>query len=68
MAQLRGETLRQWTTEAQDLDLPSDRAAQIAAAIEPIAAAARQAAKALPFDSEPADFVRAQRRWHGTGQ
>ena len=65
MAQLRGETVRQWTAEAQDLDLPPERATQIAAAIESIAAAARQAAKALPFDSEPADFVKAQRRWLG---
>ena len=65
MAQLRGETVRNWAAEAQGLDIAAERAAQIAAAIEPINVAAQQAAKAVPFDSEPADFVRAQRRWLG---
>ena len=68
MAQLQGETVRQWTAEAQDIELRAERAAEIAAAISPIAAAARRAAGALRFDSEPADFVRAQRRWAGPRQ
>jgi hypothetical protein len=65
MAGLRGETVRQWAKEAQDLDFAGDHAAGIARAIEPVAAAARAAEKAVPFDSEPADFDRAQRRWLG---
>ena len=65
MAGLRGETVRQWAREAQDIEFAGDHAAGIARAIEPVAAAARAAEKAVPFDSEPADFVRAQRRWQG---
>ena len=63
MAQLRGETVRQWGEEAQDLAIPADRAQQIAAAVGPLAAVARSAERNLPFDCEPSAFVVAQRRW-----
>jgi hypothetical protein len=66
MAELRGETVRNWTAEAQGLDTAPERAQQIAAAIAPIGEVARQAAPKLPFDSEPALFVVVQRRWAGT--
>lgn len=67
MAKLRAETVRLWGREALDLEISSERAAQIAESIDPLAGAARQA-RALPFDSEPADFQRAQRRWQGGGR
>lgn len=63
MAGLRGETVRHWAREAQDIEFAPEHAAGIARAIEPVAVAAKKAGAALPFDSEPADFVRAQRRW-----
>ena len=65
MAQLRGETVRQWGAEAQDIDIPPERAGQIASAVGPLAAVARAAERHLPFDCEPAAFVVAQHRWSG---
>jgi hypothetical protein len=65
MAELRGETVRNWTAEAQGLDTAPERAQQIAAAVAPLTTAARQAERKLPFDCEPAAFVVAQRRWAG---
>ena len=65
MAQLRGETVRQWAQEAQGIEIPPERAGQVAAAIGPLAAVARAAERNLPFDCEPAAFVVAQRRWSG---
>ena len=63
MAKLRAETLENWSREVQDLELSRGRAAALADSLEPLAAAAAAARPALPFDCEPADFVRAQRRW-----
>jgi hypothetical protein len=63
MAKLRAETLESWSREAQDLELSRERAAALVDSLEPLAAAAKAARPALPFDCEPADFVRAQRRW-----
>jgi hypothetical protein len=63
MAKLRAETLASWSREAQDLELSRERAAALADSLEPLAAAAATARPTLPFDCEPADFVRAQRRW-----
>jgi hypothetical protein len=68
MAGLRGETLREWAREAQDLDIAAERAAGLATAVEQLNAPARAAEKALPFDSEPALFVLAQRRWSRAGR
>ncbi len=67
MAGLQAETVQRWARESQDLEIPQAEAAAIAAAIEPLAAGAR-AAPRLPFDSEPADFLKAQRRWRGGGR
>jgi hypothetical protein len=64
MAGLQAETVRRWGRESQDLEILEAEAAAIAAGIEPLAAGAR-AAPRLPFDSEPADFLKAQRRWLG---
>lgn len=63
MAKLRAETLRNWAREGQDIELSHERAAALAASIESLMAAAGR--RALPFDCEPADFLRAQRRWLG---
>jgi len=63
MAGLSAETVQRHAREAQDIEVSDERAATIAAAIEPLAAAARREAASLAFESEPADFLRAQRRW-----
>ena len=65
MAGLMADTVRDWAKQAQDIVLGEGEAAAVARAIETLAASAREAARALPFDSEPADFLRAQRRWLG---
>ncbi|MGH7037321.1 MAG: hypothetical protein ACREE4_21195 [Stellaceae bacterium] len=63
MAKLRAETLENWSREAHGIELSPERAAALAAAIESLLAAAGH--RAPPFDCEPADFLRAQRRWLG---
>jgi hypothetical protein len=63
MAGMTADTIRNWAKEAQDLTLAEAEAASVARAIETLAAAARAAAAALPFDCEPAEYLRAQRRW-----
>jgi len=63
MAGLTAETVRNWAKEAQDIAVPPADAAATARAVETLAAAARKAAGALPFDAEPAEFLTAQRRW-----
>lgn len=65
MAGLRPETVQIWGREAQDLEISPDRAAAIAKFVETVAATARTAARSIPFDSEPADFIRALHRWAG---
>jgi phosphoribosylamine-glycine ligase len=65
MAKLQAETVQSWAREVQDLELSSARAAALAAMLEPLAAAAAAARRALPFDCEPALFLRAQQRWQG---
>lgn len=63
MAKLRAETLQNWAREAQDIELSHERAASLAAALDSLAMAAGH--PALPFDCEPAAFLRAQHRWLG---
>lgn len=63
MAKIRAETLQSWLREAQDIELPQERAASLAASLDSLAAAAGH--RAPPFDCEPAGFLRAQRRWLG---
>jgi hypothetical protein len=63
MAKLRAETLQNWAREAQDLELPPERAAALAAVLDSLALAVGH--PRLPFDCEPAEFLRAQRRWLG---
>jgi hypothetical protein len=65
MAKLRAETVQNWAREAQDLELSPARAAALADSLDPLAAVAAAARAALPFDCEPALFLRAQRRWQG---
>ncbi|HJU20196.1 MAG TPA: hypothetical protein VJ770_27395 [Stellaceae bacterium] len=65
MARLRAETLENWAREAQGIELSHERAAALADSLEPLAAAAQAARRALPFDCEPALFLRVQRRWQG---
>ena len=62
MAKLRAETVQNWAREAQGLELSRERAEAIADSLNAAAEAARPA---LPLDCEPADFLRAQRRWQG---
>jgi hypothetical protein len=64
MAGLQAETVRRWARESQDIEIPEAESAAIAAGIEPLAAVLRAAPRLL-FDSEPADFVKAQHRWLG---
>jgi hypothetical protein len=66
MAGLNPDTVRAWLDEAQDLKITQERAVAIANLIEPVAKTARTAARAIRFDGEPGDFIRALRRW-GTG-
>lgn len=63
MAGITADTVQRYAREAQDIEMSGERAATIAAAVEPLAAAARREAASLPFESEPSDFLRAQRRW-----
>ena len=63
MAGITAEIVQRYAREAQDIEISAERAATIAAALEPLTAAARREAAGLPFESEPADFLRAQRRW-----
>jgi len=63
MAGLSADTVQRYAREAQDIEISAERAATIAAAVEPLTAAARREAAALAFESEPCDFLRAQRRW-----
>jgi hypothetical protein len=63
MAGLSAESVQRYAREAQDIEISGERAATIAAALEPLTAAARREAATLAFESEPADFLRAQRRW-----
>ncbi|HEV2303261.1 MAG TPA: hypothetical protein VGR91_16965 [Stellaceae bacterium] len=63
MAGISADTVQRYGREAQDIEISSERAATIAAAVEPLMAAARREAASLAFESEPADFLRAQRRW-----
>ena len=65
MAGLTAETVRNWAQEAQDIALTEGEAAATARAVEILATAAREAARTLPFDAEPAEFLKAQRRWLG---
>lgn len=65
MAKLRAETVQNWSREAQDLEVARERAAGLAASLDSLATAAAAGRRALPFDCEPADFLRAQRRWLG---
>lgn len=67
MARMRAETVQNWVREAQDLDITRERAAALAASLDSLIAAAAEGRRALPFDCEPADFLRAQRRWLGEG-
>ena len=68
MAGLSAESVQRYAREAQDIEISGERAATIAAAIEPLMAAARREAATLPFESEPADFLRVQRRWLEAGR
>ncbi|HVH75395.1 MAG TPA: hypothetical protein VM755_10845 [Stellaceae bacterium] len=63
MAGLSADTVQRYAREAQDIEISGERAATIAAAVEPLTGAARREAAKLAFESEPADFLRAQRRW-----
>jgi hypothetical protein len=63
MAGLSADTVQRYAREAQDIEISDERAATIAAAVEPLTATARREAAALAFESEPSDFLRAQRRW-----
>ena len=65
MAGLTAETVRNWAKEAQDIAVSEADAAATARAVETLATAARKAAGGLPFDAEPAEFLKAQRRWLG---
>jgi hypothetical protein len=65
MAGMTADTVRDWSREAQDIALSDVEAAAVARTVETLAVAARAAGAALPFDSEPADYLRAQRRWLG---
>ena len=65
MAGLTEGTTRDWAREAQGIVLSESEAASMARAIEMLAATARAAAGSMPFDSEPAEYLRAQRRWLG---
>lgn len=68
MAGLSAESVQRYGREAQDIELSDERAARIAAALEPLTAAAKREATTLAFESEPADFLRAQRRWLEAGR
>jgi hypothetical protein len=65
MAGLRAETIQVWGREAQDLEISDERAIEIRKTIEAVARVARTAAPSIPFDAEPADFIRALHRWAG---
>jgi hypothetical protein len=52
-----------WGREAQDIEVAVERAPIIAEFVNAICTTARDARNAIPFEAEPADFLRALKRW-----
>jgi hypothetical protein len=63
MTGLRPETIMNWGREAQDIEVTVERAPIIAEFVNAVATTARNARSAIPFEAEPADFLRALKRW-----
>jgi|RhiMetdeSRZDD1v2_1073273.scaffolds.fasta_scaffold00009_31 hypothetical protein len=67
MSTLTPDTVQSWLHEAQDLKISHSRATEIGKLIDPMAAIAREGARNIAFDAEPADFLRMLNRCAGGG-